>query len=99
MDISDITMFITKMNEAFGLIIESFREIAEALNKSFECFGENEEEEKNSVSSIKRCGIFLKDTHQIYTQSLYKPHRSYKFRGIWHIKEDITRADFAHFYI
>ena len=53
MDISDITMFITKMNEAFGLITESFREMAEALKKLFVCFGENEEEEKISVSSTK----------------------------------------------
>ena len=73
MDMSDITMFITKMNEAFGLITESFREMAEALNKLFVCFGKNEEEDKNSVSSTKRCGIFPKDTHQIHTKSLYKP--------------------------
>lgn len=73
MDMSDITVFITKMNEAFGLITESFRQMAEALNEVLICFGENEEQEKNSVSSTKRCGIFLKDTHQIHTKSLYKP--------------------------
>ena len=25
--------------------------------------------------------------------------RMYEFQDIWHIKEDIIRADFAHFYI
>jgi hypothetical protein len=73
MDMSDITMFITKMNEAFGLITEKLSKVADALNELFECFGENEKEEKTSVSSTKKRGIFLKDTHQIHTKSLYKP--------------------------
>lgn len=85
MDISDITMFITKMNEAFGLITESFREMAEALNKLFVCFGENEEEEKISVSYQTSVEYFRK-TFIKSTQNRSTSHRSYKLRDIWHIK-------------
>ena len=73
MDMSDKTMFITKMNEAFGLITEELSRVADALNELFECLGENEKEEKTFVSLTKQHGIFPKDSHQIHTKSLYKP--------------------------
>lgn len=45
MDMSDITMFITKMNEAFGLVAEELSRVADALNELFECFSKDENEE------------------------------------------------------
>ncbi len=86
MDISDITMFITKMNEAFGLITESFREMAEALNKLFVCFGENEEEEKNFCFFDQTSVEYFRKTFIKSTQNRSTSHRSYKLRDIWHIK-------------
>ncbi len=73
MDMADITMFVTKMNEAFGLVTEELLKVADALNKLFECFSKEEKEEITSVSSSRQCGVFPKNTNQIHTKSLYKP--------------------------
>ena len=58
MDMSDITMFITKMNEAFGLITEELSRVADALNELFECLGENEKEEKRKMRPFYAVCIF-----------------------------------------
>ena len=68
-----MTMFITKMNEAFEILTGALREVAETLNKLFGCFSEDEKEEKTFISSPRQYGIFLKNNHQIYSRSLYKP--------------------------
>lgn len=73
MDMADIALFITKMNEAFGLLTEELLKVANALNELFECFDKEEKEEPFFISSSKQHGTFPKSTHQIRTKSLYKP--------------------------
>lgn len=73
MDMADLTMFITKMNEAFELVTEELLKVADALNELFECFGKEEKEEPLFISSSKKHGMFPKSTHQICTKLLYKP--------------------------
>lgn len=73
-NMADITMLITKMNEAFGLVTEELSRVADALNELFRCFGREEDEEELILfSSPKRHGIFPRNNHQIHTKSLYKP--------------------------
>lgn len=67
-----MTMFITRMNEAFEILTGGLREVAETLNKLFGCFREEEKEEKTSVSSPKQYWLLLKNISQISTKSLYK---------------------------
>lgn len=72
-NMADITMLITKMNEAFGLITEELLRIADALNELFECFSKDENEEPLLISSSKGCKLFPRNNHQIHIKSLYKP--------------------------
>lgn len=71
--LDEMVLFTTKVNEAIVIFTDAVREMAETLNKLFECFNEKKKKEKISVSSFKDHRLFLNDIPQIQTKSLYKP--------------------------
>ena len=61
----DIDLLVYEMRRAFDILGGGLQNAAKTLRKLIECFCEEREEEKTSVSSPKTYGILVSDTKQL----------------------------------
>lgn len=61
-----------EMRRAFDILGEGLQNVAKTLRKLIECFCEEIEEEKTTVSSPKQYGILLKNISRNRTKSCYR---------------------------
>lgn len=68
----NIDLLVDEMRMAFDILGGGLQNIAKTLRKLIECFCEEREEEKTSVSSPKTYGILLKNISRNHTKSCYR---------------------------
>ena len=68
----NIDLLVDEMRMAFDILGGGLQNIAKTLRKLIECFCEEREEEKSTVSSPKQYGILLKNVSRFRTKSFYR---------------------------
>jgi len=68
----DIDLLVYEMRRAFDILGGGLQNAAKTLRKLIECFCEEREEEKTSVSSPKTYGILLENVSHFRTKSYYR---------------------------
>lgn len=65
-------LLVDEMSKALDILGEGLQNVAKTLRKLIECFCEEREEEKTTVSSPKQYGILLKNISRNRTKSCYR---------------------------
>lgn len=65
-------LLVDEMSKALDILGEGLQNVAKTLRKLIECFCEEREEEKTTVSSPKQYGILLKNIFRNRTKSCYR---------------------------
>ena len=65
-------LLVDEMSKALDILGEGLQNVAKTLRKLIECFCEEREEEKSTVSSPKQYGILLKNISRNHTKSCYR---------------------------
>lgn len=65
-------LLVDEMSKALDILGGGLQNIAKTLRKLIECFCEEREEEKTSVSSPKTYGILLENVSHFRTKSFYR---------------------------
>lgn len=65
-------LLVDEMSKALDILGEGLQNVAKTLRKLIECFCEEREEEKSTVSSPKQYGILLKNVSRFRTKSFYR---------------------------
>lgn len=65
-------LLVDEMSKALDILGEGLQNVAKTLRKLIECFCEEREEEKRTVSSPKQYGILLKNISRNRTKSCYR---------------------------
>ena len=65
-------LLVDEMSKALDILSEGLQNVAKTLRKLIECFCEEREEEKTTISSPKQYGILLKNISRNRTKSCYR---------------------------
>ncbi len=65
-------LLVDEMSKALDILGEGLQNVAKTLRKLIECFCEEREEEKTTISSPKQYGILLKNISRNRTKSCYR---------------------------
>lgn len=65
-------LLVDEMSKALDILGEGLQNVAKTLRKLIECFCEEREEEKTTVSSPKQYGILLKNISRNRTKLCYR---------------------------